>query len=191
MRLMLGFEKPNKGTVYFDGQDINTLDVREVRQQMGVVLQTSRVLPTDIFRNIVGTSSLTLEDAWAAAESAAFADDIKQMPMGMHTYVAEGGGGFSGGQKQRLLIARAIVNKPRIIFLDEATSALDNRTQAVVTESMSKLQAVRIAIAHRLSTIIMADRICVLDKGVIKEEGPAEELMKLKGLFYELASRQT
>jgi ATP-binding cassette subfamily C protein len=191
MRLMLGFEKPNKGTVYFDGQDINTLDVREVRQQMGVVLQTSRVLPTDIFRNIVGTSSLTLEDAWEAAESAAFADDIKQMPMGMHTYVAEGGGGFSGGQKQRLLIARAIVNKPRIIFLDEATSALDNRTQAVVTESMAKLQAVRIAIAHRLSTIIMADRICVLDKGVIKEEGTAEELMELKGMFHELASRQT
>jgi NHLM bacteriocin system ABC transporter ATP-binding protein len=190
MRLMLGFEKPDKGTVYFDGQDISTLDVREVRQQMGVVLQTSRVLPTDIFRNIVGTSSLTLDDAWAAAESAAFADDIREMPMGMHTYVAEGGGGFSGGQKQRLLIARAIVNKPRIIFLDEATSALDNRTQAVVTESMAKLQAVRIAIAHRLSTIIMADRICVLDKGVIKEQGSAEELMKLDGMFAELARRQ-
>lgn len=191
MRLMLGFEKPVKGTVYFDGQDVATLDMREVRQQMGVVLQTSRVLPTDIFRNIVGTSSLTLEDAWSAAESAALADDIRDMPMGMHTYVAEGGGGFSGGQKQRLLIARAVVNKPRIIFLDEATSALDNRTQAVVTESMAKLQATRIAIAHRLSTIIMADRICVLDKGVIKEEGTAEELMALNGMFAELASRQT
>jgi NHLM bacteriocin system ABC transporter ATP-binding protein len=191
MRLMLGFEKPVKGTVYFDGQDLATLDLREVRQQMGVVLQTSRVLPTDIFRNIVGTSSLTIEDAWGAAESAALADDIRDMPMGMHTYVAEGGGGFSGGQKQRLLIARAVVNKPRIIFLDEATSALDNRTQAVVTESMAKLQATRIAIAHRLSTIIMADRICVLEKGVIKEQGTAEELMALNGIFAELASRQT
>ncbi|MGA7616756.1 MAG: NHLP bacteriocin export ABC transporter permease/ATPase subunit [Thermoanaerobaculia bacterium] len=190
MRLMLGFETPQKGTVYYDGQDLNTLDLREVRQQLGVVLQTSRVLPTDIFRNIIGTSSLTIEDAWAAAEAAGLADDIKEMPMGMHTYVAEGGGGFSGGQKQRLLIARSIVHRPRILFLDEATSALDNRTQAIVTQSMNKLQATRIVIAHRLSTIVDADRICVLDQGVLKETGSYDELMRLDGLFAQLAKRQ-
>lgn len=189
-RLMLGFEKPEKGTVYYDGQDLSTLDLREVRNQLGVVLQNSQVLPTDIFRNIVGTTSLTIEDAWWAAKAAAFDEDITQMPMGMHTYVSEGGGGFSGGQRQRLLIARAVVRKPRIIFLDEATSALDNRTQSIVTESMSKMQATRIAIAHRLSTVIGADRICVMDQGQIKEQGTYEELMKLNGIFAELARRQ-
>ena len=190
MRLMLGFEEPDKGTVYFDGKDLRTLDLREVRQQMGVVLQTSRVLPTDIFRNIVGTSSLTIEDAWRAAEAAGLADDIREMPMGMHTYVAEGGGGFSGGQKQRLLIARSVVNRPRVLFLDEATSALDNRTQAMVTQSMDRMQATRIVIAHRLSTIVNADRICVLEQGEIKEMGTYDELMKMGGIFADLASRQ-
>lgn len=190
MRLMLGFEEPDKGTVYFDGKDLRTLDLREVRQQMGVVLQTSRVLPTDIFRNIVGTSSLTIDDAWRAAEAAGLADDIREMPMGMHTYVAEGGGGFSGGQKQRLLIARSVVNRPRVLFLDEATSALDNRTQSLVTQSMDRMQATRIVIAHRLSTIVNADRICVLENGSIKEMGTYDELMKLGGTFAELANRQ-
>jgi NHLM bacteriocin system ABC transporter ATP-binding protein len=189
-RLMLGFEKAEKGTVYYDGQDLSTLDLREVRTQLGVVLQNSQVLPTDIFRNIVGTTSLTLEDAWRAAKAAAFDEDITAMPMGMHTYVNEGGGGFSGGQRQRLLIARAVVRKPRIIFLDEATSALDNRTQSIVTESMGKLQATRIAIAHRLSTVIGADRICVMDQGQIKEQGNYEELMRLNGIFADLARRQ-
>lgn len=190
MRLMLGFENPEKGTVYFDDKDLRTLDLREVRQQMGVVLQTSRVLPTDIYRNIVGTSSLTIDDAWRAAEAAGLADDIRDMPMGMHTYVAEGGGGFSGGQKQRLLIARAVVHRPRILFLDEATSALDNRTQAIVTESMGRMQATRIVIAHRLSTIVNADRICVLHQGEIREMGTYDELMAMDGMFAELARRQ-
>ncbi len=190
MRLMLGFEEPQKGTVYYDGQDLNTLDLREVRQQLGVVLQTSRVLPTDVFRNIIGTTSLTLEDAWHAAEAVGLADDVREMPMGMHTYIAEGGGGFSGGQKQRLLIARSIVHKPKILFLDEATSALDNRTQAIVTESMNRMQATRIVIAHRLSTIIDADRIVVLEQGEIKEIGSYAELMELDGIFAQLARRQ-
>ena len=124
-----------------------------VRQQMGVVLQTSRVMPTEMYRNIIGAGSKTIEDAWSAAERAGLAEDIRAMPMGMHTYVSEGGGTLSGGQRQRLMIARAIVNKPKILFLDEATSALDNRAQAIVTESMDKMEATRIVIAHRLSTI--------------------------------------
>ena len=190
MRLMLGFEMPEKGSVYYDGQDLAALDLREVRQQLGVVLQESKLLPADIFRNIVGTADLPIDAAWEAARQAGLADDIAAMPMGMHTYVAEGGGGFSGGQRQRLLIARAVVKKPRVIFLDEATSALDNASQATVTASMERLQATRIAIAHRLSTIINADRICYMDTGKIVEMGTYEELMKLGGKFYELARRQ-
>jgi ATP-binding cassette subfamily C protein len=190
MRLMLGFERPSSGAIYYDGQDMNSLDVRLVRQQMGVVLQVSRVMPTEIYRNITGTSSRTIEDAWDAAEKAGLAEDIRNMPMGMHTYVSEGGGTLSGGQRQRLLIARAIVNKPKILFLDEATSALDNRAQAMVTESMDRMSATRIVIAHRLSTIINADKICYLEGGRVAEMGTYDELMAKGGLFAELARRQ-
>jgi ATP-binding cassette subfamily C protein len=190
MRLMLGFEKPEKGSILYDGQDLAQLDLRLVRQQLGVVLQDSRVLPADIYRNIVGTSSRSVDEAWAAAEKAGLAEDIRAMPMNMHTYVSEGGGGFSGGQKQRLMIARAVVGSPKILFLDEATSALDNHTQAIVTESMDKMNATRIVIAHRLSTIVNADVICYMEGGVIREMGTHEELLKKGGLFAELARRQ-
>ena len=190
MRLMLGFESPEMGSIYYDGQDLATLDLRMIRSQLGVVLQESRLLPADIFRNIVGSSSRTVQEAWEAAEKAGLADDIKNMPMQMHTVVSEGGGAFSGGQKQRLMIARAIVHKPKIIYLDEATSALDNKTQAIVTESMNKLAATRIVIAHRLSTVVNADRICYLEQGQLKEQGTFKELMALDGLFAALAKRQ-
>jgi ATP-binding cassette subfamily C protein len=190
MRLMLGFEQASSGTIYYDGQDVSTLDLQMLRQQIGVVLQVSRVMPTEIFRNIVGASSKSLEDAWEAAEKSGLAEDIRNMPMGMHTYVSEGGGTLSGGQRQRLMIARAIVNKPKVIFLDEATSALDNRTQAIVTESMDRMDATRIVIAHRLSTIIKADKICYLEAGQIVEMGNYEELMAKDGPFAALARRQ-
>lgn len=190
MRLLLGLERPSQGSVSYDGQDLTGLDVRAVRRQLGVVLQESRVLPTDIFRNIVGNGSGTLEEAWEAAEMAGLADDVRQMPMGMHTVVSEGGGTFSGGQRQRLLIARALVHKPRLLFFDEATSALDNRTQAVVTQSMDRLDATRVVIAHRLSTVLNADRIFYLDGGQIQEQGTYAELMAKGGLFAQLARRQ-
>jgi ATP-binding cassette subfamily C protein len=190
MRLMLGFEVPSSGTILFDGQDLSQLDLRMVRQQMGVVLQVSRLMPTEIYRNIIGVSSKTIQDAWWAAERSGLADDIKGMPMGMHTYVSEGGGTLSGGQRQRLMIARAIVNKPKILFLDEATSALDNRSQAIVTESMDKMESTRIVIAHRLSTIINANKICYMESGRIVEAGTHEELMAKNGLFAQLAKRQ-
>jgi NHLM bacteriocin system ABC transporter ATP-binding protein len=190
MKVMLGFLRAEQGGIYYDGQDLSTLDVRMVRQQLGVVLQESRLLPADIYRNIVGSSSRTVAEAWEAARKAGLAEDLKKLPMGMHTYVSEGGGGFSGGQKQRLMIARALVHNPRILYLDEATSALDNKTQAMVTESMDNLQATRVVIAHRLSTIANADKICYLDKGKLVEMGTYDELMELDGLFAQLARRQ-
>jgi NHLM bacteriocin system ABC transporter ATP-binding protein len=190
MRLMLGFEQPTRGSVTYDGQDLNSLDIRLVRQQLGVVLQTSRVMPTEMYRNIIGVTSRTLEDAWEAAEKAGLAEDIRNMPMGMHTYVSEGGGTLSGGQRQRLMIARAIVNRPKILFLDEATSALDNRTQMIVTQTMDAMDSTRIVIAHRLSTVENANRICCLHGGQIAELGTYQELMDKDGLFASLAKRQ-
>ena len=128
--------------------------------------------------------------AWEAAEKAGMAEDIRHMPMGMHTFISEGGGGISGGQKQRLLIARAICGKPGILMFDEATSALDNITQKIVTDSLAEMHCTRIVIAHRLSTIRECDRILVLQNGTIQEEGTFDELMAKGGIFANLASRQ-
>ena len=191
MRLMLGFEKPEAGSVYYDGNDLESLDVQSVRQCIGVALQNGKLFSGDIFSNIIVTSPLsTLEDAWDAARMAGLEEDIKAMPMGMSTLISEGSGGVSGGQKQRLLIARALVSNPGILLFDEATSALDNVTQKHVSDSLSKLGCTRIVIAHRLSTVKDCDRIVVMDKGRIVEEGTYEQLMERQGLFYEFAQRQ-
>jgi NHLM bacteriocin system ABC transporter ATP-binding protein len=190
-RLLLGFETPESGAIYFDGQDLAGLDIQSVRSQIGVVLQTSKPVAGSIFENIVGSAPLTLDDAWDAARAAGLDADVRKMAMGMHTHIADGGAGISGGQRQRLLIARAIVARPRILFFDEATSALDNRTQQIVTKSLDALQATRVVIAHRLSTIINADRIFVLEKGCIAQSGTYSELMQQPGLFRSLAERQT
>lgn len=190
LRLLLGFETLESGSVYYDGQEIGGVDVQALRRQMGVVLQSGRLMSGDIFTNIVGSSGMTLKDAWEAARMAGLAEDIESMPMSMHTVVSEGGGTLSGGQRQRLLIARAIVSRPRILLLDEATSALDNRTQAIVSASLEALQATRIVVAHRLSTIINADRICVMERGRLVQSGSYAELMAQQGPFLELARRQ-
>ena len=190
IRLLLGFEKPKLGAIYYDGQDLAELSLPSVRSQMGVVLQNGQLMTGDIFTNIVGTSSLTQKEAWAAAEAAGIADDIREMPMGMQTVISEGSSNISGGQRQRLLIARALAARPSIIIFDEATSALDNRTQAIVTESLNKLHATRIIVAHRLSTIRNADRILVLDNGTIAEEGNFEKLVAQNGIFAKLVKRQ-
>jgi ATP-binding cassette subfamily C protein len=191
LRLLLGFETPESGYVYYEGQDLASLDLREVRKKLGAVLQSSQLMPTTIYQNIIGASTtLTMGDAQWAAEKSGLASDILQMPMGMHTVVSEGGGGFSGGQKQRLMIARALVHRPKIVLFDEATSALDNRTQRIVTESLKEMDATRITIAHRLSTVIDADRIIVLKAGEVVESGNYQELMAQGGVFYELARSQ-
>jgi len=190
VRLLLGFETPKSGAVYYDGQDMAELALSSVRTQMGVVLQNGQLLPGDIFSNIVGTSRYTQDDAWAAAEAAGVAEDIRQMPMGMQTVISEGSGNISGGQRQRILIARALVGHPAIVIFDEATSALDNRTQSIVTDSLSRMHATRIVVAHRLSTIRNADRILVMDAGGIAESGTYDELVKRGGLFASLVKRQ-
>jgi NHLM bacteriocin system ABC transporter ATP-binding protein len=190
LRHLLGFETPDSGAIYFDGQALTEIDLQAVRRQIGVVLQHSQVMTGTILDNILGASNLSVEDAWEAARKAGIADDIKQMPMGMQTYISEGGSTFSGGQRQRLLIARALVTRPRIIFFDEATSALDDRSQAQVTASLKNLDATRIVIAHRLSTIIDADQILVLQRGRVVESGTYPQLMSRGGVFAELAQRQ-
>lgn len=190
MRLLLGFESPEAGSIYYDNESFDMMNKELVRRQIGVVLQNGALMAGSIFQNIVGNSELTLDDAWNAAKMAGMEEDIKHMPMEMHTVVSEGAGTFSGGQRQRLMIARAIAHKPRLLYMDEATSALDNRTQNIVSESLEKLQATRIVIAHRLSTIKNADKIYVMDKGQIVESGTYEELMKKDGMFTQLAKRQ-
>ncbi len=190
LRLLLGFESPESGAVYYDGHDLEGIDAQAVRSQIGVVLQDSRLMSGDIFNNIAGSSGASIDQVWDAAEAAGLADDIRCMPMGMHTVVSQGGSTLSGGQRQRLMIARALVKKPRLIFFDEATSALDNRTQAIVSTSLKRLRATRIVVAHRLSTIRHADRIHVIERGRIVESGQYDELMLGDGLFAMLAHRQ-
>jgi NHLM bacteriocin system ABC transporter ATP-binding protein len=189
-RLLLGFDTPESGTIYYDGQDLNGLNVNAVRRQLGVVLQNSRLMSAPLFENIASGASISMDEAWEAARMAGFAADIEAMPMGMHTIVSEGGTNLSGGQRQRLLIARSLVLKPKILLLDEATSALDNRTQAIVSQSLEQLKVTRIAIAHRLSTIRNADRIYVLDAGRIVQQGTFDQLAQQEGLFAQLIARQ-
>ena len=191
LRLMLGFESPQKGAIYVDGKDIAAVDLKSLRRNIGVVMQNGKLFTGDIFSNIIISAPwLTMDDAWHAAELSGIAEDIRRMPMGMHTMISEGSGGISGGQRQRLMIARAIAPKPSVLMFDEATSALDNLTQKTVSESLDSLKCTRIVIAHRLSTIKQCDRILVLDKGKIIEDGTYGELIQRGGFFAELVARQ-
>ena len=191
VRLLLGFEKPARGVINYDRKDLNQLDLRSVRRQIGTVMQDGRLFSGSIFDNIViSNPTLKLDEAWEAAEIAGIADDIRDMPMGMHTMLQDGGGTISGGQRQRLMIARAIAPKPKILIFDEATSALDNITQRKVSEALDKMKCTRIVIAHRLSTIKHCDRILVIDGGKIAEDGTYDELIAKGGIFAALAERQ-
>ena len=191
MRLLLGFEKPDSGLITYDGADLQTLNLRSLRQKIGVVLQDGKLFNGDIYSNIVISAPwLTEEEAWEAARMAGLEEDIKNMPMGMHTMINSNSGGVSGGQRQRIMIARAIASKPKILLFDEATSALDNVTQKIVSDSLSKLNCTRIVIAHRLSTIKQCDRIIMLDGGHIVEDGTYDDLMALNGVFADMVARQ-
>ena len=191
IRLLLGFEKPQRGAIYYDGYDIQSVDLKSLRRKIGTVMQEGKLFQGDVFSNVaISAPNLTLDEAWEACEIAGIAEDIRRMPMGMNTLISEGAGGISGGQRQRLVIARAIAAKPRILIFDEATSALDNVTQKNISEALDKLKCTRIVIAHRLSTIKHCDRILYLEGGKIIEDGTYEELIKLNGKFAELVERQ-
>ncbi len=191
LRLLLGFETPQKGSIFYDRRDITRVDITSLRKQIGVCMQDGKLFLGDIFSNIViSAPELSLDDAWKAAEIASIADDIRSMPMGMNTIISEGQGGVSGGQKQRLMIARAVAPTPKILMFDEATSALDNITQKKISEAIDSLNCTRIVIAHRLSTIRNADRIIYLENGKITEEGSYDELIAKNGSFANLVERQ-
>ncbi|WP_455631711.1 NHLP bacteriocin export ABC transporter permease/ATPase subunit [Parabacteroides sp.] len=191
LRLLLGFETPEQGAIVYDQYDLSKVDKQSLRRRIGTCLQNGKLFPGDIFSNITVTAPWsTREEAWEAARMAGCAEEIREMPMNMFTMISEAGGGISGGQRQRILIARALINKPAILLFDEATSALDNVKQQIVTENLDRLGCTRIVIAHRLSTIRHCDRIIVLDKGKIAEEGDFQRLMERKGLFYEMSKRQ-
>ncbi|GHI03709.1 ABC transporter [Streptomyces cellostaticus] len=190
LRLLIGFDKPVSGSVLYDGQDLAALDQSAVRRQCGVVLQHAQPFTGSILDVICGTEPYTPEEAMAAAEMAGLAEDIKRMPMGLHTIVA-GNGAISGGQRQRLMIAQALIRRPRILFFDEATSALDNDTQRIVIDSTRKLNATRIVIAHRLSTVLDADRVVVMEDGKVIQQGPPAQLLAdTGGRLHELVRRQ-
>ncbi|SEO24921.1 NHLM bacteriocin system ABC transporter, ATP-binding protein [Actinacidiphila rubida] len=191
LRMLIGFDRPVSGSVLYDGQDLSALDQAAVRRQCGVVLQNAQPFTGSILECICGAETYTLEEAWAAAAMAGLAEDIKAMPMGMHTVLSDGGGAVSGGQRQRLMIAQALIRRPRILFLDEATSALDNGTQRTVIDSTKAMHTTRVVIAHRLSTIMDADRVLVMADGRIVQQGPPAELLAQRsGLFHELVRRQ-
>ncbi|WP_328941801.1 NHLP bacteriocin export ABC transporter permease/ATPase subunit [Streptomyces sp. NBC_00250] len=191
LRLLIGFDRPVAGSVLYDGQDLAALDRAAVRRQCGVVLQNAQPFSGSILDCIRGAEPYPPEEAWEAAAMAGLAEDIKAMPMGMHTMLSDGGGTVSGGQRQRLMIAQALIRKPRILFLDEATSALDNEAQRVVIESTRTLRSTRVVIAHRLSTVMDADRVIVMAEGRVAQQGPPAELLAdTSGPFHELVRRQ-
>lgn len=191
VRLMLGFEKPESGEILFDGTPQKSMDISGLRRQMQVVLQHGKLMNGSVFTNIVGSTTLTQDDAWQAARLAGFDKDIEALPMGMHTVITEGVNTLSGGQRQRLMIARALVQRPAILLLDEPTSALDNTTQDTVMRSLRELNATRILIAHRLSTVRHVDRILVMDRGKLVQSGSYEDLISRPGLFADMAKRQS
>ena len=191
MKLLLGFERPETGEIYYDKSALSSLNVSALRKQIGTVLQNAEVLQGTIFENItVSGKNLTMEDAWWAAELAGIADDIRKMPLEMNTPLSAGGRGVSGGQKQRLMIARAIVTKPKILIFDEATSALDNITQKAIFDAIDQMKCTRIVIAHRLSAVQSCDRIFCMNHGTIVEQGTYDELIELDGYFAQLVKKQ-
>ena len=190
VRLLLGFEVPTQGSIYYDGKDLACLDVRRLRKQMGIVFQNEGILAGTIYDNLVCGGVCDKKEMEQALLCSGFAEDLKELPMGLRTLLPMGGETLSGGQRQRLLLARALLTSPHLLLFDEATSALDNRTQEAIRSNIDALECTRVVIAHRLSTLRKTDRIYVLDRGKIAQEGTFTELSQQKGLFANLFQRQ-
>lgn len=191
LRLLLGFVQPQSGRIYYDSQDMGEMDLQCLRRQFGVVLQDGSLISGTILENILLTRpEATLEEAAQAAAAVGLLEDILAMPMNFQTVVSENCSTLSGGQIQRILIARALISRPALLFFDEATSALDNLSQQTVCDTLARLPITRVVIAHRLSTVRHCDRIVVLENGRVAEEGDFASLMARRGAFYRLASRQ-
>ncbi len=190
-KLLLGFEKPTSGSIYYDDLDMETLDKTELRRQMGVVLQDGRLTSGTIYENIaLSAPGIKEEKVKRLLYEAGMGPDLDRMPMGILTEVSEFGGSISGGQQQRILIARALANDPCILLFDEATSALDNGAQSILCDTLARRNITRIVIAHRLNTVEKCDRIYVMDKGRIVETGTYTELSEAGGLFSEMIKLQ-
>ena len=191
VRLLLGFEYFDEGSIAIDGIDIRELDLKSYRQKIGVVLQNDGLLNGNIYDNIaISKPTATRGEVEWAVEKAGLKDDIDALPMGLSTPVGAENAAFSGGQIQRMIIARTLLTKPSLIIFDEATSALDNITQAKITQSIRELDGTKIIVAHRLSTIIGCDKIVVMDKGKIVQQGTFDELKNEDGIFTELIKNQ-
>lgn len=190
LRLILGFEAPQSGVVAYDGKDLADLDVASVRRQLGTVLQSSQPFGATFRDSVAGPLQLSDEQLWAVLEQSGLADEVRRRDGGLDAPISIGGAALSGGQRQRLMIARALASRPRIMLLDEATSALDNLTQEIVMRSILGMDVTRVAIAHRLTTVENADRVVVMEKGRIVEQGPPAELLHSGGHFAALAARQ-
>ncbi|TXK90331.1 peptidase domain-containing ABC transporter, partial [Parageobacillus sp. SY1] len=190
-KLILGLYSPTEGSITFDGKTIDELDLHHLRSQIGAVLQETRLFHGSILENIrLLNDQVPFEKVIEACKLADIHEEIIKQPMGYYTMISEGGSNFSGGQRQRLLLARALVNEPKILILDEATSALDNLSEIRVQQNLRRLNCTQIIIAHRLTTIVDADRIIVLKDGEIVEIGNHQELLKNKGFYYKLYTRQ-
>jgi len=191
LRLLLGLEQPDYGKIYYDGTELRRWNIKALRKHMGVVLQEDKLISGSIYENITITMpTATPEQVDAVMNEVGLWEDLQQFPMGLFTILREDGETLSSGQKQRILIARALLKQPELVFFDEATSLLDEIAQRKICEMLEKMTCTRIVIAHRLSTVRHCDRILVMDAGKIIEQGNFEDLMNKKGLFFRLASRQ-
>ena len=190
-RLILGFERPQSGAIYIDGKDINNIDLSSLRKHFGTVLQNNKLLPGDILSNIkISNPSVSESQVWNVCRIANFDKDINAMPFGLNTNVGENGGNLSGGQIQRLMIARALISNPSILLFDEAMTALDYKSQKSISEAIESLPCTRIIVSHRLSTIRHCDRIIVLDKGKIVANGIYDDLEKNSPEFQDLIKKK-
>lgn len=190
-KLLIGLITPTKGSIRFDGLPLEQLNYQEVRSQFGVVLQEAFIFSGSVRDNIaLNDPSMDMSQVVRAARAAAIHEDIEHMPMKYETLVSEGGSAFSGGQRQRLALARALASHPALLLLDEATSALDVATEQVVEENLNSLSCTQVVIAHRLSTIKNADVILVLDQGHIVEQGTHKSLLQKNGYYARLIKTQ-